>query len=51
MIEPPEIFVDDLEPDIPGLLKPGLDLLWEASGHQRSLSYNEAGVWHRNVWT
>jgi hypothetical protein len=50
VVEAPEIFADDLESDIPRLIKPAIDVLWEASGIQGSNSYDAAGTWIRQVW-
>lgn len=50
VVEATEIFVDDLDSDSARLVKPALDIFWEASGNQRSLSYDEAGEWNRKPW-
>lgn len=48
LIDTPEVFVetlDDLEVNVPRLIRPALDLLWQASGLSRSASYGDGGEW------
>jgi hypothetical protein len=40
----PEIVIEEPTQDLPALLKPSLDALWQASGWERSLGYDENGV-------
>ena len=41
----PEILVDSFDCDVPRLLKPAFDAIWNACGHPRSRNYDENGRW------
>jgi hypothetical protein len=41
----PEVVADGYEADIPTLIKPTFDALWNAAGWPRSLSYDANGRW------
>ncbi len=41
----PEIIVDDLAGDVPRLLRPAFDVLWQAAGHKGSQNFDAAGNW------
>jgi hypothetical protein len=41
----PEVTLDDLREDLPTVMKPTFDTLWQASGWPRSQGYSDAGVW------
>jgi hypothetical protein len=40
-----EIVLDDVKADIPKMVRPVIDSIWQASGYQRSLNYNQDGAW------
>jgi hypothetical protein len=39
----PDVLAEDLNPDVPSLLRPIFDTLWQACGRDRSLSYDANG--------
>jgi len=41
----PDVVLDGIDEDLTQVMKPALDRLWQASGHARSLGYDEQGVW------
>ena len=41
----PDLLIDDLAVDLPSLLKPAFDAMWQASGWSRCLDYGEEGTW------
>lgn len=41
----PEILVDSFDCDVPRLLRPAFDAVWNACGHPRSRNYDENGRW------
>lgn len=44
----PEFVIDDLAVEVAGLLRPTFDLIWNASGFQRSPNFDRAGKWVGN---
>lgn len=41
----PEVVVDAYDADLPRLMKPAFDALWNAAGEPRSRNYDESGNW------
>jgi len=41
----PEVIAEDESPDVPQLLKPVFDAIWNAGGYPRSPNYDEEGNW------
>lgn len=41
----PDVLVDDLEVDVPTVMRPTFDALWQAFGFAQSLCYAEDGTW------
>ena len=41
----PEIILDNYNTDIPTLLKPMFDMVWNACNFEKSISYNDSGIW------
>jgi hypothetical protein len=41
----PDIVVDSLDVDIPAVMKPVFDAVWNACGYPRSFNYDELGNW------
>lgn len=41
----PEALIDAFESDVAQAIKPILDIIWNAAGWERSMSYDEAGKW------
>jgi len=39
----PEILIEDLTQEIDVVMRPAFDSIWNAAGHERSLSYDESG--------
>lgn len=42
----PDVVVDRLDVDVPQMMKPVFDAVWNACGYPRSFNYNEAGEWN-----
>lgn len=42
----PDVLARSFEEDIPQLLRPAFDALWQAAGQPRSLCYDEQGTWN-----
>lgn len=41
----PEVLLERLDPDVPALMRPFFDAVWNASGRSRSPNYDERGSW------
>ncbi len=41
----PDITIDDLDGDIPTILRPVFDMVWNACGYLRSFNFDEHGKW------
>ena len=41
----PECMVETIDADLPALLKPIFDMIWNAFGYLQSLKYNQQGQW------
>ena len=41
----PDIWIESFESDIPTLMKPMFDMIWNAAGWPRSMSYSPVGEW------
>lgn len=42
----PDVLLDRYDADLPALLRPSFDALWQAIGMPRSLCYDEQGAWN-----
>ena len=42
----PEVETNSLDEDIPTIMKPIFDAVWNACGHPRSYNYTENGIWN-----
>lgn len=42
-----EVMVEDLNFNLPQVMKPIFDTVWNAAGYSQSLNYDEAGNWKR----
>lgn len=45
LISTPEILIEDYDIDMPRLLRPAFDAIWNACGHRQSPSYDVNGDW------
>lgn len=45
VVPAPEVFVDDWDIDVPAVLRPALDAIWNAGGHARCDLYDAEGRW------
>lgn len=45
----PDVLIDAENPDVPALLKPIFDALWQSSGWEGSLGYDAAGQWRHGA--
>lgn len=45
LIALPDVVIDDLDTDVPRVLRPIFDELWQACGYARSMNYDEKGNW------
>ena len=45
----PECIIDGLDADLPTVLKPIFDILWNAFGYLQSLKYDQQGKWKGSV--
>jgi hypothetical protein len=43
----PDVLVEDYQCDVPQLLRPIFDAVWNATGWERSLNYDENGKWNQ----
>jgi hypothetical protein len=41
----PDVIAEEFDVDVPKLLKPVFDGLWNACGYPRSLNYDDEGNW------
>ncbi|MBN9349284.1 MAG: ATP-binding protein [Chitinophagaceae bacterium] len=46
ILQIPEIWINSYTSNIESTLKPGFDMIWNASGFERSYNYDEAGNWN-----
>jgi hypothetical protein len=42
----PEVQADSLDEEVPTIMKPIFDAVWNACGHPRSYNYTESGIWN-----
>lgn len=42
----PEVKVENLDEEVPTVMRPIFDAVWNACGYQRSLNYTENGIWN-----
>ena len=47
VLDVPDRFIESLDANIDGVLRPVFDVLWNAAGWPRSMSYDEQGRWVR----
>lgn len=47
----PEIVLDDLDDDPTVFMKPIFDTIWNATGWEKSLNYDEHGKWNSGNWS
>jgi hypothetical protein len=43
----PDVLIETYTPDMPTLLRPLFDAVWNAAGWERSFNYDEKGKWTR----
>jgi hypothetical protein len=41
----PDVLIETYTPDMPTLLRPLFDAVWNAAGWERSINYDEKGKW------
>ncbi|MCK5563771.1 MAG: ATP-binding protein [Planctomycetes bacterium] len=46
----PEVQVASLDEDVPTIMRPIFDAVWNACGHPRSYNYTENGIWNVRSW-
>lgn len=47
MLMLPDVLIETYAPDVPTLLRPVFDAVWNAAGWERSFNYDEKGKWTR----